>query len=75
MRVIYVLILMLLLGFVGVFVLQNSESISLQYLGWSFGSPPWLLIFIVYLAGMVSGWTVVAFMRYSLQRASEQPVR
>jgi hypothetical protein len=35
--------------------------------------PVALLAIAAYLLGMVSGWTVVAFVRRSLRRVSEQP--
>jgi len=73
MRVIYMLILLVLLGAIGIFALQNRETITLQYLDRSVACPLALLIAIVYLLGMVSGWTVVGFLRRSLRRVSEQP--
>lgn len=71
MRVIYLLILLVLLGAIGVFALQNRETIVLQYLDRNVSCPLALLIVIVYLLGMVSGWTVIAFVRHSLRRVSE----
>ena len=74
MRVIYMLILLLLLGAIGIFALQNRETITLQYLDRSVSCPLALLIGIVYVLGMVSGWTVVGFVQRSLRRVS-QPAR
>ena len=71
MRIIYLLILLALLGAIGVFALQNRETIVLQYLDRNVSCPLALLIVIVYLLGMVSGWTVIAFVRHSLRRVSE----
>ena len=71
MRVIYILVLLILLGAIGLFALQNRETITLQYLDRSVACPVALLIGIVYLLGMVSGWTVVGFVRRSLRRVSE----
>ena len=71
MRVIYLLTLLVLLGAIGVFALQNRETIVLQYLDRNVSCPLALLIVIVYLLGMVTGWTVVGFMRHSLRRVSE----
>jgi lipopolysaccharide assembly protein A len=73
MRVIYFLILLLLFGAIGVFALQNREVIELQYLDRSVSCRLSLLIAIVYLLGMVSGWTVIGFVRRSLRRVSERP--
>ena len=71
MRVIYLLTLLVLLGAIGVFALQNRETIVLQYLDRNVSCPLALLIVIVYLLDMVSGWTVIAFVRHSLRRVSE----
>ena len=66
MRVVYFLILLILLGAIGVFALQNRETITLQYLDRSIACPLALLIGIVYGLGMVSGWTVVGLMQRTL---------
>ena len=71
MRVFYFLVLMLLLAAIGIFALQNRETITIQYFDRSVSSPLALLIGVVYLLGMVSGWTVVGFVRRSLRRVSE----
>ena len=73
MRVIYVLVLLFLLGVIGIFALQNRGMITLQFLDRSVSSPGSLLIAIVYLLGMVSGGTIVAFVRRSLHRVTERP--
>ena len=73
MRVIYFLILLVVLGAIGVFALQNQEVITLKYLDRSVSCAASLLIGIVYLLGMVSGWTVVGVVRRSLRRVSERP--
>lgn len=71
MRLFYGLILLILLGAIGIFALQNHETITLQYLDRSVACPLALLIGIIYLLGMVSGWTVVGFVSRSLRRVSE----
>ncbi len=71
MRIFYGLILLILFGAIGIFALQNRETITLQYLDRSVACPLALLIAIVYLLGMVSGWTVVGFVRRSLRRVSD----
>jgi putative membrane protein len=72
MRVVYGLILLLLLGAIGVFAVQNREIITLNYLDRSIVCPVPLLVVIVYLLGMVSGWTVLGIMRRSLRRVTER---
>jgi uncharacterized membrane protein YciS (DUF1049 family) len=64
-----------LVAAVGIFVMQNDETITLQYLGGSVSSPMSLLIGIVYVVGMVTGWTVIGLVQRSLRRVSERPSR
>jgi putative membrane protein len=73
MRLIYFLILLLFLAAIGIFALQNNETITLQYLGRTVSCPPSLLIAIVYVLGMVSGWTVVGLVQRSLRRVTQHP--
>jgi uncharacterized membrane protein YciS (DUF1049 family) len=72
MRLICWLILLLVLAAAVVFAVQNNETVVLQYLDRSVSCTLPLLIAIVYLLGMVSGWTVLGLLRRSLWRATEQ---
>ena len=72
MRLIYFFLLLLLGGTVAHFVLQNDEPITLHYLGQSLEWSPAVLLGVVYLLGMVSGWTVVRLVQHSLRRVSER---
>lgn len=73
MRVVYGLILLLLLGAIGIFAVQNREILTLHYLDRSVMCTVSLLVVIVYLLGMVSGWTVLGLVRRSLRRVTEHP--
>ncbi|MGE3821635.1 MAG: LapA family protein [Isosphaeraceae bacterium] len=70
MRVIYTIFLFIILGAIGLFALQNFQTITLKFANWSISCPVPLLVIIVYLLGMVSGWTVLGLMRRSIQRAT-----
>ena len=72
MRFVYFLILLVVLAAVVVFAMQNNETVTLRYLDRSVTSSLPLLIAAVYLLGMVSGWTVVGFLKRSLQRVTER---
>jgi putative membrane protein len=72
MRVICLIILLIVLAAVVVFAVQNNETVTLQYLDRSVTSSLPLLIAIVYLLGMVSGWTVIGFLKRSLRRVTER---
>jgi uncharacterized integral membrane protein len=75
MRMFYLPILLLLVAAVGVFAVQNRDSVSVQYLNGSVMCPLALLIGIGYLLGMASGWTVVGFAQRSLRGNPDRPPR
>ncbi|HUE17000.1 MAG TPA: lipopolysaccharide assembly protein LapA domain-containing protein [Planctomycetaceae bacterium] len=72
MRVFYTLILLVFLGATAIFALQNREMVTLQYLDRNVSCQLSLLIGIVYLLGMLTGWTIVGLLRRSIHRVSEQ---
>ena len=72
MRVVYFLILVIVVAAVAIFAVQNNESITLQYLDRSISTTLPLLIAAVYLLGMVSGWTVIGFLKRSLRRVTHR---
>ena len=73
MRMLCLLVLILLAGVIGIFVLQNPETITLQFLGQSVSCPPALLIAATFLLGMVGGGTLVSFVRHSWRRVTAPP--
>jgi putative membrane protein len=75
MRVVYFLILLLALAAVVIFAVQNNETVTLQYLDRSVTCTLSLFVAMVYVVGMVSGWTVIGLLRHSLLRATEQRER
>jgi putative membrane protein len=72
MRVFYCVILLVIISAVAVFAVQNNEDVTLHYLDRQVTSSMPILIGVVYLLGMVSGWTVVGFLKRSLQRVTER---
>ena len=75
MRVIYCIVLLLLLGAIGVFAYQNRDAVTIHYINESISIPLAVLIGGVYLAGMLTGWTVVGVLRRSIERVAESPRR
>jgi lipopolysaccharide assembly protein A len=73
MRVIQAALFLAFLGAVGLFAVQNTRSITVGFWKWELTAPVALVIVAVYLLGMISGWTVVAFVRRSLRKVSERP--
>ena len=75
MRVFYTLILLVFLGATAIFALQNREMITIQYLDRSVSCQLSLLIAIVYLLGMLTGWTMIGLLRRSIHRVSERQAK
>ena len=71
MRVIYAAILLLFVVAVAVFCVQNFGFVAINYLGWQAMVPLSLLVVVVYLLGMVTGWGLLSFLRRSIRRATE----
>ncbi len=74
MRFIQGVLLLVFLGAVGLFAVQNTESITVNFAQWRATGPVALLAIGAYLLGMLSGWTVVSFFSRSLRKVSERPV-
>lgn len=72
MRFIQAVILLIFLGAVAIFALQNNQTIEVRFLQWkTIPVSIALLGLAAYFLGMLSGWTVVAFLRRSIQRVSQ----
>lgn len=71
MRTFYGLILLLFLGVVLIFSLQNSQAVTVRFLGYSATGPIPLLVIGVYLLGMMTGATVVGFINRLLRRVGD----
>jgi putative membrane protein len=75
MRFIYGFILVVLLAAIGVFVLQNRGNVTLNYLDRTVTTSVAILIGATYALGMITGWTVLGFLRRSIHRVSQAPPR
>ena len=71
MRYVQAAILLVFLGAIGIFAVQNMQAITVSFVNWSITAPVAILAVAVYLLGMLTGWTVVAFLRRSIRRVSE----
>jgi len=74
MRLFYMLILLVLVGAIALFTLQNSEVVTLRCIDRSVSLPMSYLIGGAYALGMLSGWTVVGIFRRSLRHATARQV-
>jgi lipopolysaccharide assembly protein A len=73
MRIIQAILFLIFLGAVGLFAVQNTRTVTVDFWTWQLTAPVALVIVAVYFLGMLSGWTVVAFVGRSLRRVTEQP--
>ena len=72
MRVINMVFLILFIGAIAVFCVQNLETITVAYLGWSVTVPLALLVVLIYLLGMLSGGALLSLIRRSIHRVTDK---
>jgi putative membrane protein len=75
MRIVYGFILVVLIGAVLLFVLQNRDDVTLKYLDRTLTTSVAVLIGATYALGMITGWTVLGFLRRSIHKVSQAPPR
>jgi uncharacterized membrane protein YciS (DUF1049 family) len=73
MRVIYLLFLVAFTGAAAVLAYENQQEVSLSFFNKEIITSVPVLVGLTYLAGMLSGWTVVGLVRRSLHRVLERP--
>jgi lipopolysaccharide assembly protein A len=73
MRFIQAVIFLAFLGVVGVFAVQNTDVVTVNFWTWRQSGPVAILTIAVYVLGMLSGWAVVGFVRRSLRQVAKQP--
>jgi uncharacterized integral membrane protein len=72
MKYVHATLLILFLGAVLIFAVQNHEATKVAFLNLSFSAPLAVLMVLVYLLGMVSGWSVFEFVRRTLYELRER---
>jgi len=73
MRYLQALLFLAFLFAIGAFAVQNKEVITVSFLTWRISQPIAILSIIVYVLGMLSGWTVLAFLKRSYRGATANP--
>jgi uncharacterized membrane protein YciS (DUF1049 family) len=63
MRYLQSLLLIVFLGVIVVFALQNRQYVPVRFLNLRTEPPLAMSFAVVYLLGMVSGWSIVALLR------------
>lgn len=69
MRWFYIAVAVILAAAIVVFALQNLESVTLAFLGFSIHAPLALVAVVIYLLGMATGSSLFALIRKSVARA------
>jgi lipopolysaccharide assembly protein A len=69
MRIVYLVLIVLLAGVTLLFAVQNLQTITVTFFNWSVTLPIALVIIGAYALGMATGGSVLAFLRWTLQRA------
>ncbi|MHC5543211.1 lipopolysaccharide assembly protein LapA domain-containing protein [Singulisphaera rosea] len=59
MRALQISLVTIVLGVLFVFAVQNTQVVTVHFLNWGVNSPIALIIVVVYLLGMISGWKIV----------------
>ena len=77
MRYVWLLIFLILLAIIGVFAFENSDPVPINYLDQSLSVqsihlPMSALIGGIYVLGMLTGWTVVGFLKRTVQHVTER---
>ena len=67
MRWIHIIIVVLFVAATAVFALQNLEVVTMSFLGFSVRAPLAVLVAVVYLLGMVTGGSLWALLRRSIE--------
>ena len=74
MRIYFTMTLLILLAAFGILALENRGDTTVHYFGQSFMCPQALLIAVIYLGGMVSGWFVLGFVRHLFQKSTSRHI-
>jgi putative membrane protein len=71
MRYFQAVVFLAFLATIGIFAIQNRDIVTVNFLGWNLAQPVALVTLAIYVLGMLSGWTIVAFARISFRRATQ----
>src|SRR5262249_51862103 len=58
---------------IGVCAIQTRDVITVTFLTWNVSQPVAMVMVVVYVLGMLSGWSVVGFLRRSYRGATATP--
>jgi len=71
MRIVYLVLIVGLAAVTLLFAVQNLQTITVVFFSWSVTLPIALVIIGAYALGMATGGSLLAFLRWTLQRAKK----
>lgn len=71
-RYIYIALIVIISAIVLLFKFQNLESVTVSFLSMSVTLPTSLLVFIVYILGMLTGGSVVGFIKTLVKKSKAE---
>jgi len=74
MRLVFFIFLVAFAGAAALLAYENQHDVTLTFFNQSITTNVPLLVGLTYLAGMLSGWTVVGILRRSLNRVIQEPI-
>ncbi len=69
MRPVYLTVIVIFAAAALVFALQNLDRVTVSFLGFSFSTRLAILVFIIYVAGALTGGSLLGLLRRSYQGA------
>lgn len=69
MRFVHIAIVVLFVAATLIFAVQNLQSVTMSFLGYSLSMPLALQAVVVYLLGMVTGGSLWSLLRRSIERS------
>lgn len=73
MRTLYWILVVACAALAIAFALQNLGSVTVSFFGYALTAPLAAVVVAIYLLGMLSGGTVVSFLRHSIHKATAKP--
>jgi len=73
MRLFYFLFLLVFAGAAAILAYENQHDVALTVFNKAVTTNIPILVGLTYLAGMLSGWTVIGMLRRSLNRVVQEP--
>ena len=70
MRAAYIAIVVAILAVVVLFNVQNVETVTVSLFSFSLSMPTWLMVYLVYFAGMLTGGFVLTLLRKTIHGAA-----